>query len=155
LPGDADATLVAAKIKELNVHLGHTPNKEVAAMKSRLDVLDAAEADRAARMLVAKYDSKINPNSPGQREAALSMAKRDPGEFEKLFATLPDAIPPQGTTTAPKGVDGGRAGVIATAKAVFKGEPQLAKLNDAETWINGALSEMKLAPLTTEELATV
>lgn len=155
LADDADAKLVTAKIKELEVHLGHTRNEDVAAMKSRLDVLDAAEADRAAEALLTKHTAKLNPNNAEQRKVMLELAKTDAARCEAVLASLPDAIPPQGETDAPKGTAGGRAGVIALAKREFEGEPQLAKINDVDTWVNGALAEKKMAPLTTEELVAV
>ena len=80
-----------------------------------------------------------------QREWAMTLALRDSSAFEEWLATAPVVVVP-GKTQPPTNGNGSkqRSVVVASAKNIFRAEPNLALLTSEEAWVGQALREARI-----------
>ena len=150
---DSNATTeeVVNALKAKNAHVGFTSNKEVTAMRQRLEVLETENAETKGKALREKYAMKLNPNDKEQMAWAVETSVKSPETFERLVKNAPDALPPQGQT-GDVPVKTNRETVVASVKTEWKGSPEFQQLNpNVEVAIYGELRDKGL--LTTEEEA--
>ncbi len=134
--------------RRLRLDRGSDPVEVLLAADRRLGVLmtEAAEREASAKVAAAMQAGQL---APAQREWAVRLALSDPVAFTEWAASAPAVVmigrtqPPSGDA-ARQGRD--RAAVIASARASFSAEPDLAALTSESAWVNDALREAGLGP---------
>lgn len=134
--------------RRLNLDRGSDPVEVLLAADRRLGLLmiEAAEREASAKVAAAMQAGQL---TPAQREWAVRLALSDPVAFTEWAASAPAVVmigrtqPPSGDV-ARQGRD--RAAVIASARASFSAEPDLAALTSESAWVNDALREAGLRP---------
>jgi phage I-like protein len=148
LKADADenATFVAVNALRAN-------GEKMTALLQRVEAAERKIADRDAEDLIRPFiqDGRINPNNVEWVASCREMARTNPEQFKLVMANTVPNPPPGKTTAPPRGAPAGRETVIANARREYDEGGTHGRLTDCDIFVDQALREQRLAPLSDEE----
>lgn len=112
------------------------------AAEARLASLAAESIRREAEERVVEA-TRAGKLTGAQRQWALGLAMKDPAAFDEWLRTAPVLVSP-GRISPPAGEDPAnqrRLALIASARAEFRSQPELALITSEQAWIRGALRD--------------
>lgn len=156
LSADATKEMVSAKLDEMST--GKVDASEYAAVKARLETVEATIKTRESQELIAKAieTAKLNPNNEKQMAYARDHAKRDPADFQKWMEAAPELYKPgiitKASTTLDKADGSDRVSIIAKAADEWQSSSHLKSLTGKDAFVNDALRSAGQMTLAAGEL---